>query len=161
MKIRTVYGLIAGLLWLMYCYAEPLDPRPFMPGSLSEILSARQGRPFLLILWSVDCPPCRKELDLLAKTHRAYPKLDLVLIATDDIASAKEAEAILKEHGLGDVESWMFADSNAQRLRYEIDPRWYGELPRGYFYDAAHNRLGLSGALRPEHLQAWLETSQS
>jgi hypothetical protein len=159
---RMICGLIAGLLLWTGCYAERSEPRPFKPGSLSEIIGDRQGQPFLLILRSVDCPPCRKELDLLAQTRRAHPELDLVLIATDDITSyAQEVHAILKKHGLGDAESWIFADPNAQRLRYEIDPKWYGELPRGYFYDAAHHRLGVSGALKPEHLSAWLADLRS
>lgn len=155
-----IYGLIAGLSFWMGSYAAQLEPRPFVPGSLSKILAARQGRPFLLILWSLDCPPCRRELDLLAKTRREHPRLDLVLIATDNIASAKEVHAILIKHGLGNIESWIFASPHAQRLRYEIDPKWYGELPRGYFYDHAHDRIGISGALKAEHLKAWLENLQ-
>ena len=42
------------------------------------------------------------------------------------------------------------------KLRYGIDPSWFGELPRSYFYDAAHNRLPHSGALNEDHIEAWL-----
>jgi hypothetical protein len=33
---------------------------------------------------------------------------------------------------------------------FEIDPKWYGELPRTYFLDAAHQRTGVSGVLSKE-----------
>ena len=38
-------------------------------------------------------------------------------------------------YGLGKVEQWVFADPMPERLRFEIDRRWYGELPRTHFYD--------------------------
>jgi hypothetical protein len=100
------------------------------------------------------------EMKKVNKARHGYRKLDLVLIATDNITSAREVYATLSKHGLGDVESWIFADPNAQRLRYEIDPRWYGELPRSYFYAAEHKRVGLRGALKPEQLKVWLESLQ-
>ena len=54
---------------------------------------------------------------------------------------------MLEKHHLNDVENWVFADANSQKLRFEIDPSWYGELPRTYFFDSAHNRNGNSGLL--------------
>ncbi len=83
--------------------------------------------------------------------------MDLVFVATDDTARAEEAQRVLSRHGLGDRESWIFADTNRQRLRYEIDPRWYGELPRSYFYDHNHRRVPLSGKLQQQHLERWAE----
>jgi len=44
------------------------------------------------------------------------------------------------------------------KLRFYIDPGWYGELPRSYFYDAAQQRSGHSGALTRAQLQDWLGT---
>lgn len=154
--LNRVFIVLAGLLLWTHCYAAEAEPRPFEPGSLAQILVARQNQPFLLVLWSVDCPPCRKELDLLAEAHRKHPGFDLVLVATDGLSSADEVHGILKQHGLKEVESWIFTNPNAQQLRYEIDPKWYGELPRAYFYDATHKRLGISGALKPEYLNVWL-----
>jgi hypothetical protein len=28
-----------------------------------------------------------------------------------------------------------------------IDPHWYGEIPRTYFFDKAHSRVGISGLI--------------
>jgi hypothetical protein len=86
-----------------------------------------------------------------------HPALPLVLISTDGIAEADAAAALLARYGFSDVEAWMFADANAQRLRYEIDPAWYGEMPRAYFYPADHRREGVSGALTRERIESWLQ----
>ncbi|WP_051149712.1 TlpA family protein disulfide reductase [Methylohalobius crimeensis] len=136
-------------------------PRLFSAGSMEEIRD-RHRAPFLLILWSLDCPPCRRELKLLGETLQANPKLDLVLIATDGETRAEEAEQLLARYDLDQTESWIFRTANDMRLRYEIDPGWYGELPRSYFYLPDGKRVGYSGPLKPKQIEAWLRTlSQS
>jgi len=130
--------------------------QPFRAGSLNEILKARQGKPFILMFWSLDCASCMKDLDALAASMKKHPKLDLVMVSTDDAEFAGEVNDMLAKHQLKQIESWIFSESNAQRLRYEVDPSWYGELPRSYFYDAGHNRLPVSGAITTEHIDAWV-----
>jgi len=139
-------------------FATPLSAAAFISGSLSEILSIRKGKPLMVVLWSIDCPSCLHELGLLKKIRQKYKNSDFVLISTDDISLQSEIREVLERRGLGDIESWAFADGNAQRLRYEIDPQWYGEIPRTYFYDAEHNRVSLSGTLTAQHIEAWLKT---
>jgi hypothetical protein len=57
------------------------------------------------------------------------------------------------------VESWIFANDNHQQLRYAVDPRWYGELPRGYFYAADGSRRAHSGGLTRPQIEAWLSAT--
>jgi hypothetical protein len=38
-----------------------------------------------------------------------------------------------------------------------IDPKWRGELPRTYLYDAQHRRVAISGVIDEEKLREWLE----
>lgn len=96
---------------------------------------------------------------MLAKLRKEYPNFNLVLVATDDVARSAEVQAFLLERGLAQVESWIFAEPNPQRLRYEIDSGWYGELPRSYFYDPKHERLGVSGALKAKQIRAWMQAT--
>lgn len=130
-------------------------PFPFESGSLQRILNSRAGKPFLLVLWSLECPPCRREMELLAKMRRQHPEIDIVFISTDGSERADEVEAALEQHDLEEAKSWIFAGP-VQRLRYEIDPTWYGVLPRSYFYDENHERAAVSGALEEAQIQAWL-----
>jgi hypothetical protein len=37
---------------------------------------------------------------------------------------------MLAQTGLATAENWTFGDGFIERLRYEIDPRWQGEIPR-------------------------------
>ncbi|MEZ5565690.1 MAG: TlpA family protein disulfide reductase [Gammaproteobacteria bacterium] len=129
--------------------------RSLQSGSFAELVSARSNQPFLLILWSITCGPCRDEFTLLREVRASYPQLPLVLISTDDINDRDVAATALGNFGMTGEESWIFAD-DAQRLRYEIDPAWYGELPRAYFYDADHQRKGVSGKLSREQIETWL-----
>jgi thiol-disulfide isomerase/thioredoxin len=137
------------------------DFRPLRSGSFADLVAARQGQPFLLVLWSVTCAPCRQEFELLADVKKTHPGLKLLLISTDDIADRRLAGEVLGRYGLEHEPSWMFADPDAQRLRYEIDPAWYGEMPRAYFYDANHRRQAVSGSLKRAQVEDWLGTIKS
>lgn len=85
--------------------------------------------------------------------HQNFP---LVLVTTDSMDSAARIAAVLSQHKLDNVESWAFSTVKIQQLRYTIDPAWYGEIPRSYFYDAGHHRVGVSGALKAGQIEKWL-----
>jgi thiol-disulfide isomerase/thioredoxin len=157
MSNRHVYTiLIAIALQLVVFSVHASDePQHFRAGSLANILGTHRGQPFLLNVWSLTCPPCRGELDLLARARQEHPGLDVVLISTDAASQGREIQSLLRSKGLGNVESWVFAEANAQRLRYEIDAKWFGEMPRSYFYDAKHKRLAVSGVLTPMQIDTW------
>ena len=144
--------------WSCSSWAALSAMKPFESGSLEEILKSRQGEPFMLVLWSKDCSSCLKEMHVLAKVHKKHPELDLVLLATDGAEHGEKLMSILKKHGLGDIETWAFSEAQAQSLRYEIDPTWYGELPRTYFYESSHERTGRSGTLDLKLVDAWVAT---
>ena len=128
----------------------------FKTGSYTQVLQQRQNQPFLLVFWSLDCPPCYKELTMLAEEIKQQPQLDLVVVSTDTTDDIKEIQQKLGQFGLSDVNAWVFENESAQQLRYEIDPGWYGELPRSYLFDNKHNRQAISGILKPFVLQRWV-----
>ncbi len=119
----------------------------FKSGSYQQILDNQKDKPFILVIWSKTCASCLKDMDIIKKIHKGMPQFNFVLLATDDQADTVEVNNIIEQKGLGRMESWIFAEGNAQKLRYEIDPVWYGEIPRTYFYNSAHEREGISGAL--------------
>ncbi len=129
--------------------------RPFTTGSFAEIKAVHAGQEFLVGLWSVDCPPCLVELDMMGEILEDNPDLPFVLISTDPIEDREWAYDFLLDFGLAQRESWMFADSFEERLRFSIDPNWYGELPRSYFFDADHQMQSHSGIMTRELLEQW------
>lgn len=69
------------------------------------------------------------------------------MLSTDDISSTPKIIQILEKNELTKIENWIYAEDNTQKLQYEIDSSWYGELPRTYFFDKSHDRVGISGVL--------------
>ncbi len=153
-RLRVAALLLSATLGWGSEAATPLQA--FTPDSLQRIQQRHQGRPFLLIVWSLDCTSCVRELNTLADQVKRHPNLPLIMVSTDDPSRHPAVQAMLAKHGLDRLETWIFEEGNAQRLRYAIDKTWYGEMPRSYFYDARHQRVPLSGVLTADHINAWL-----
>ena len=66
-KAKILRNLIAliSFAWPNLTMADNI--RSFTFDSFSEIKSEFEGKEFLLGLWSVDCPPCLVELDMMGK----------------------------------------------------------------------------------------------
>ncbi|MBI2306751.1 MAG: TlpA family protein disulfide reductase [Rhodocyclales bacterium] len=133
---------------------EPV--RPFVAGSLQKIVGERQGRPFILALWSVSCTHCPEELKTLGRLKQANPALDVVLVSTDDAEDAPRVRELARRFGLATAPQWVFADAAPERLRFEIDRKWYGELPRTMFFDRKHQVEAVSGLVSQERLARWI-----
>jgi thiol-disulfide isomerase/thioredoxin len=140
------YLLVLLLAFVASIASAETMVRPFVAGSLAQIQAARQGKPFVLAFWSISCTHCPAELKTLGELKRRHPELD----------DAAQTALLAKSYGLGKVEQWVFADSMPERLRFEIDRRWYGELPRTQFYDRRHKVEAVSGVVPEERLLRWV-----
>ena len=149
------------LILLSVTAVQGAEPNPFISGSLQQIVAAHNGKPFILGLWSRSCTHCREELTMLGQLVARHPRLPLVLLSTDTVEESAEVAKTLQGYGLATVESWVFADPYIERLQFEIDNRWYGELPRTYLYEGNGTRKGYSGRLELSFLQAWLDRKVS
>ena len=137
--------------------AAAQETMPFVRGSQQAIVAAHQDKPFILALWSLDCTHCRDDLEMLGKLQARYRALDVVLVATDTPSQETEINAVLKHYALQRAESWVFADSYTERLRYEIDTQWYGELPRTYFFDVSGKAIAVSGKIQFGTTELWVK----
>ena len=137
--------------------AESGKSEPFKYGSYQQILSSHNGEPFVMVVWSVTCSACLKEMEILKEIHDDKTDLKMVMLSVDDFSVADEVHAVLEKNGISGLESWVFSESNTQRLRYEIDPTWYGELPRAYFFNAERQRKAVSGKLSKKEFMALIQ----
>ena len=110
----------------------------------------------MLVVWSITCSSCLKDMALLSQTHQKRPELKIIMLATDDISEADQIKNILEKNQLSGLENWVYAEENTQKLQFEIDPKWYGELPRTYFFDKTQQREGISGVLSEADYEARL-----
>jgi hypothetical protein len=153
---RFLVPLAASVLLLRAVDCLAVELRPFISGSLAQAVAQRIGHAFILTLWSVDCTYCPTELATIGAVKRANPGLDVVLVAADSPDDAPLAAEMANRYGLGQAEQWIFADGSSERLRFEIDPHWHGELPRTYLYDGQHHVEAVSGAMAPTRLTRWV-----
>ena len=154
--INTGLSLLLALSVLIPSVATA-DHKAFQADSLRQIEQQYAGKSFLVVLWEINCFPCHEEMELLAGLKQEHPEANVVLISTDNISKQAEITAMLDKHDLKGVDSWLFADQNVEKLRYSIDPEWFGELPRNYIYDVDSSRIGFSGKLTREILDEWIK----
>jgi thiol-disulfide isomerase/thioredoxin len=134
-------------------------PLPFDAASPATLLKAHAGKPFILALWSVYCEPCRDEMAVWAAVRRKHPSLPIELVSTDAPADRALIDTFLAKWPPGPVRHWIFADAFTERVRYAVDKSWRGELPRSYFYDAAHKPTIKSGKVDQTWIESWLAGS--
>jgi len=152
------------LLLGMYVAHATQQTQPLKHGSFKEIVTAHAGKPFIVALWSVSCTHCSVDLEIFKQLAEKYAEIDLVLISTDSPEQEETIQLLLAKYRLGPteikrkgkIESWVFADSYTERLHFEIDSQWYGELPRTYFYDASGKSSAVSGVLDAVNTEKWV-----
>lgn len=152
--------LFSGLVFIFLAssnisaHAEDTPLNAFAAGSYQQILASNANQPFMLVIWSVNCSSCLKDMELLSNIHKSRPELKMIMLAADDLSVTEQIQQILGKSQLSGIDNWVFAEENTQKLRFEIDPKWYGELPRTYFFDKTHQRTGVSGVLSKEDYDA-------
>jgi thiol-disulfide isomerase/thioredoxin len=131
-------------------------PQAFDTGTPAALARHHQGRPYILAFWSLGCGYCMVELEILARHMKARPDLPLALVATDAPDLAPAVAARLEQLGLRPDRHWIFADDMPEGVRFAVDRKWRGELPRAYLFDAGHQVQVVTGALDEARLEEWL-----
>ena len=147
MKRSALIFCLFALAFNNSVFAKQADLQPFSKGSYQQLLKQQKNRPMMLVIWSVTCPSCMKDMATLKKLTDAHPEILTILLSVDDFSDADQVQTILQQHQLTNLQNWLFTENNSAKLRFEIDPSWYGELPRTYFFNKAQQRTGASGVL--------------
>ncbi|MCB1915245.1 MAG: redoxin domain-containing protein [Rhodocyclaceae bacterium] len=148
--------LLVAVLLSASAAAFAAPPRPFDEASLAGIRRQLDGRPFILALWSIHCAPCREELPRLQALARRYPTVPVVFVAADPPEAHGDVERLWQAMAMDGPPGWAFAHDYLERLRFRIDPDWFGELPRTYFHAADHTSRAHSGVVDLQQTEAWL-----
>jgi thiol-disulfide isomerase/thioredoxin len=151
MKLKILLFL---LLFSNFLFANEF--MPFEINTRNVIEKKYLNQPLIISFWSIDCPYCIDDLKKLGKALSKNKNVKLITVCVDGKESAKKAERILNLAHLPEHERYQYAEVDEDKLRYSIDPAWYGELPRTYFYDTAHQVTPLSGKISNSFLDAWL-----
>ena len=136
--------------------AAAFDFKPYRRGDFAQIIDAHAGRPLILHYWSVACPACVAELGQWGKLISERKDIDIIFINTDDEDDRQRAVARLEKSSLLEANHYGFADSFSEKLYYETDKNWRGELPFTALIAPNLPRVTLTGAVTDPALTAWL-----
>jgi len=156
---RGLFAVAVAILFANGVLADAaLQVRPFERGSWQAIRQAHAGRPTLVHFWGVTCGPCKVELPQLGKFARSHPGVDVVMIDADLVPNTPAAvRDMVSQAGLASAENWAFGDTFAERLRYEIDPRWQGDIPRTMLIGKDGMARTIEGTASPADLEKWAQ----
>jgi thiol-disulfide isomerase/thioredoxin len=132
--------------------------RAFVRGSWSEIRKAHAGEPLVVHFWGVTCGPCRVEMPNWGKLLHERRDMRLVLINADLVPNEpKAALAMLNKAGLAGAENWTFSEDFVERLRYEIRPKWRGEIPLTLLLARDGSITEIEGVADLAEIRTWLD----
>lgn len=160
LNVITLTLIIMSLILMGQASAKESTIQPFIKGSFEQIQKEHQDKPYIIAFWSETCGYCMKELALFGKLLKRHPGVEIVTISTDPFLNDDTVNRILSSKNLQDVQKWVFADNYAARLYSDVDPKWRGELPLTYFFDANNQKLKHMGTINKQELIAWF-TEQS
>ncbi len=109
--------------------------------------------------WQSYTSVSKKELQKISDLHQQYPEYQLTLINTDSIDEQERVKKLIQQYNLAGLDNWGFANTDEEKLRYDIDPRWFGDLPRSYFFPLEGKVKRLRGALTSAELLALFQPS--
>lgn len=137
---------------LIYC-SMPLagageKVRTFEGNSFKEIVADHKGKPFVVVVWSLDCAYCQPSFEALAEAQSRQP-LAVVTIATDRASDAEAVNFIKRKIATTSLASdtWAFGSAPPEQLRFSIDQKWRGEMPRSYWFDGQGKSVAYSGVI--------------
>ncbi len=136
--------------------AAPPSLKPFERGSWRELLRAHAGHPTLIHFWGVTCGPCKIELPELGRFMKDHPDIDVVTVSADLVPNLPAAtQSMLDKAGLAAAENFIFNDGYVERLRFEIDPSWQGDIPRTVLVGRDGSISTIEGSAEMADLDRW------
>ncbi len=154
-QLRIIFSLCL-LILSTNAFADKVEINSFQMDSYQTILENNKNQAFVLIIWSITCSSCLAEMAIIPEIQQQNPKLKFVMLSVDGPDYSDEMQTIIKQKKLSKFEHWAFAEDNSSALRYAIDKQWYGEIPRTYFFDQQHKRIGISGVINHEQYNQYL-----
>ncbi|WP_128925986.1 TlpA family protein disulfide reductase [Bradyrhizobium guangxiense] len=154
-RLAVILGL-GVLIASASALGAPPGLKPFERGTWRSVLKGHEGRPTLVHFWGVTCGPCKVELPLLGRFAKDHPDIDVVTISADLVPNLPAAtQSMLDKAGLSSTENFVFNDGFAERLRFEIDPTWQGEIPRTMLISPEGTITTIEGSAEIADLEKW------
>lgn len=148
--MRQLIPLFIKAAFLLFpAVAAAAGLQSFEPDTFTRIVEKQKGKPFVLLVWSLDCEFCQASLKTLSEEKRKRKDLNIVTVSTDAIDDPQAASLMQKRLvSLNLIDNaWAFGSAPSEQLRYAIDPKWHGEMPRSYWFNVRGEKVAFSGVL--------------
>lgn len=156
--MKKLLAIFALLLLPASAQAGDAALHPFGRGSWKQLTHAHVGQAMVVHFWGLTCGPCLAELPNWTAELKKRSDLKLVLVDASPFGDEPgEVRSALAKAGLMKQESWLFADSFEERLRFEIDPKWRGEMPYTLLIGRDGKIEKVSGVMDFKTLESWLD----
>ncbi len=137
--------------------AAAFDFKPYGRGAFAQLTRAHAGRPLIVHFWSLTCPPCLVELPQWAKFAAEKRGIDFVFVNTDGDEDRARARMRIEKAGLLGADHYGFADDFVEKLYFEADKTWRGELPFTALVAPDGGVVTVTGAIDDPLIVEWLE----
>jgi thiol-disulfide isomerase/thioredoxin len=157
MKRRMFSALALAAMATTVGSASAVELRPFVQGSWQELRLLHAGQPTIVHFWGVTCGPCRIEMPEWGRLLQERPDMNLVLVDADLVPNEPNSIiAMLAKTGVSAAEQWTFDDDD-ERLRYEIDRHWHGEIPYTILIARDGTTAAVAGVADMSQIRVWLD----
>lgn len=124
-----------GILLLCFCtqaVADDSAPEVGIMNSqdMERILQTSKDHVFVLF-WSIDCPPCLKEMHRISGLSKAEKQL-FIFVSTDGHEYLTEVKNTIRQLNLSTEKHWLVNSAERESIISMVDTSWYGETPRLY-----------------------------
>ena len=137
--------------------ADTSSLKPYQAGDWKAITKVNNGEPLAIHFWGVTCPACIKEMPLWGQFLKSNPNAKVVFIQVDDVSTDNMLK-MLNKAGLEKANNYYVVAPFDERLRYEIDPKWYGETPTTIVIDKHGKATRKTGLVDFQKLTIALKT---
>lgn len=158
-SLRLILALCA-VLALADASAGEIAFKPYARGSFAELRKQHEGRRLIVHFWSAACPPCLAELSDWAKIAGELKSVDIVFVNADLDDERAPAQRRLDKAGLSSLVHYGFADDFVERLYFEVDNSWRGELPFTALIGSDGKPVTIAGPIDRSFVVDWAAKAQ-
>ncbi len=156
---QLVVACLCATLSLLHCAApaDPLPVTPYHPGDWQSLVNSRNQQAMIVHFWGFTCAPCLEELPRWGTFVGQHPQVNTVFIEVDQIPETIAVQALTQAQLAQAVHRSSTAYFD-EYMRYEIDPKWMGELPLTLLISPNGDVKRLRGTVDFTVLGKWLKS---
>ena len=135
---------------------QATELKNYQAGDWKTLLQTGANKPMIVHLWGFTCAPCLDELPRWGDFVAQFPELKTVFIQVDDVPPELSIQTLTDARltRADNRTSTMIFD---EYMRFEIDPRWRGELPLTLLISPNGAIKRLRGTVDFKVIQQWLK----